>query len=134
LSKQQLLFTGNFFYAYVYGVKSNVIINLYKQVLRLVWSYGIQLWGCASDSNIQVIQRLQNKVLKCIVEAPWYIRNSGLHRDLRVETVIDIITRLASSDKKRLQNHINSEVSRLLNVQNIPRRLKRKKPFELFKQ
>jgi hypothetical protein len=107
---------------------------LYKQVPRPVWSYGIQLRGCASYSNIQVIQRYQNKVLKCIVQAPWYIRNSDLHRDLVIETVTDIITRLASSRKKRLQNHINSEVSRLLNVQNIPRRLKRKKPFELVKQ
>jgi hypothetical protein len=67
----------------------------------------------------------------CIVHAPWYIRNSDLHRDLGIETVADIITRLASSHKKSLQNHINSEVSRLFNVQNIPRRLKRKKPFEL---
>jgi hypothetical protein len=68
---------------------------VYKQVLRPVWSYGIQLWGCASDST------LQDKVLKCIVQAPWYIRNSDLHRDLRIETVTDIITRLASSHKKR---------------------------------
>jgi flagellin-specific chaperone FliS len=107
---------------------------LYKQVLRPVWSYGIQLWGCAGDSNIQLIQCFQNNVLKCIVQAPWYIRNSDLHRDLRIETVTDIITRLASSHKKRLRNHINSQVSGLLNVQNIPRQLKRKKPFELVKQ
>jgi hypothetical protein len=32
-------------------------LTLYKQIIRPVWSYGIQLWGCASDSNIQVIQR-----------------------------------------------------------------------------
>jgi hypothetical protein len=44
-------------------------LTLYKQVIRAVWSYDIQLWGCASDSNIQVIQRYQNKVLKCIVNA-----------------------------------------------------------------
>jgi hypothetical protein len=43
---------------------------LYKQVIRPVWSYGIQLWGCATVSNIQVIQRYPNKVLKCIVDAP----------------------------------------------------------------
>jgi hypothetical protein len=49
---------------------------LYKQVLRPVWSYVSSFGGCASDSNIQVIQRFQNKVLKCIVQAPWYIRNS----------------------------------------------------------
>jgi hypothetical protein len=39
---------------------SNLI--LYKQVLQPVWSYGIQLWGCASDSIIQVIQCFQYKV------------------------------------------------------------------------
>jgi hypothetical protein len=33
------------------------------------WSYGIQLWGCASDSNIEVY-----------CQAPWYVRN-GEHRD-----------------------------------------------------
>jgi hypothetical protein len=53
-------------------------LTLYKQIPRPVWSYGIQLWGCASDSNIQAIQRFQNKVLKRIVQAPWYIRNSDL--------------------------------------------------------
>jgi hypothetical protein len=53
---------------------------------------------------------------------------------LDTKTVADIITRLASSHKKGLQNHINSEVSRLLSVKNIPRRFKRKKPFELVKQ
>jgi hypothetical protein len=68
---------------------------LYKQVLRPVWSYGIQLWGWASNSNIQVIQRFQNKELKCIVQALWYIRNSDLHRDLGIETVTDIVTRPA---------------------------------------
>jgi hypothetical protein len=93
---------------------------LYKQALRPVWSYCIQLWGCASDSYIQVIERFQNKVLKCIVQAPWYIRNSDLHRYLGIETVTDTVTRLARSHKKRLQNHINSEVSTLLNVQKSP--------------
>jgi hypothetical protein len=34
---------------------------LYKQVLRTVWSYGIRLWGCASDSSIQVIQRREDE-------------------------------------------------------------------------
>jgi hypothetical protein len=75
--------------------------------------------------------RYQNKVLKCIVNAPWYIRNSDLHRDLGIETVTDIIARFAKSHEKRLQDHINIEAYRILNVNNNTRRLKRKKPFEL---
>jgi uncharacterized protein YeeX (DUF496 family) len=108
-------------------------LPLYKQVIRPVWNYGIQLWGCASDSNIQMIQHYQNKVLKCIVNAPWYVRNSDLHRDLGIESVTDIIAKFAKSHEKRLQDHINIEASRLLNVNNITRRLKRKKPFELVR-
>jgi uncharacterized protein YeeX (DUF496 family) len=106
-------------------------LTLYKQIIRPVWSYGIQLCGCASDSNIEVIESCQNKVLKCIVKALWYVRNSDLHRDLVIETVTDIIAKFAKSHEKRLQDHINIEVSRLLNVYNIARRLKRKKLFEL---
>jgi hypothetical protein len=92
---------------------------LYKQVILPVWSYCIQLWGCASDSNIEVIQRYQNKVLKCIVSAPWYVRNSDLHRHLRIKMVADINSKFAKSHEKRLQDHNSIEVSRLLNVNNI---------------
>jgi hypothetical protein len=88
----------------------NKIIS-YKQVIRPVWSYGIQLWGCARDFNIQVIQRYLNKVLKCTVNAPWYFRNSDLHRDLGIETITDIIAKFAKSHEKRLQNHINIPLS-----------------------
>jgi hypothetical protein len=93
-------------------------LTLYKQVIRPVWNYGIQLWGCASDSNIQVIQRYHNKVIKCIVNAPWYLRNSDLHRDLEIVTVTDIIAKFAKSHEKRLEDHIDIEASRLLKVDN----------------
>jgi hypothetical protein len=43
---------------------------LYKKVMCPVWSYGNQLWGCASESDIEVVQRFKNKVLNSIVNAP----------------------------------------------------------------
>jgi hypothetical protein len=42
-------------------------ILVYNPVMKPVWTYGIQLWGCASKSNIQTIQRCQNQVLRGIV-------------------------------------------------------------------
>jgi hypothetical protein len=60
---------------------------IYKEVIRSVWSHGIQLWGCASDSNIEVIQRYQSKMLKYVVNAPWYVRNSDFHCDLGIKIV-----------------------------------------------
>lgn len=104
---------------------------LYKQILKPVWTYGIQLWGCTKKSNLETIQRFQNKVLRNIVDAPWYIRNSDLHRDLEVEPVTCEIQKFARKHEERLHNHENVEAIQLLDNRNIVRRLKRKKPFEL---
>jgi hypothetical protein len=51
--------------------------------------------------------------------------------DVSEEPGASIIAKFAKSHEKRLQDHINIEASRILNVFNITRRLKRKKPFEL---
>ncbi|RZF36671.1 hypothetical protein LSTR_LSTR012757 [Laodelphax striatellus] len=73
---------------------------LYKQILKPVWTYGIQLWGCTRPSNVEIIQRFQNKVLRSSVDAPWYVRNSDLHRDLGMATVPDEIQRFAIKTRK----------------------------------
>jgi uncharacterized protein YeeX (DUF496 family) len=54
-----------------------------------------------------------------------------LGASLGIETVADIIAKFAKSHEKRLQDHIHIEASILLNMNNITRQLKRKKPFEL---
>lgn len=106
-------------------------LTIYNQILKPVWMYGAQLWGCAKKSNIEVIQRFQNKILRTIVNAPWYIRNSDLHRDLKVPTITAEINKLAASHQERLRLHPNQEASNLLNTSNLRRRLKRTNPFEL---
>ena len=107
---------------------------IYKQVLKPVWTYGIQLWGCTSKNNIEIIQRFQNKVLRTIVNAPWYIRNKDLHRDLNVAMVQDEICRFAQQHAKRLSIHANDEVAKLIQIQNSQRRLKRVRPLDLAQE
>lgn len=104
---------------------------LYKQVLMPVWTYGIQLWGCTKKSNVQIIQRFQNKVLRGIVNAPWYIRNDDLHRDLNIDFVAKVIQYYAEAHEQRLHRHVNVEAIQLLDNTDQVRRLKRTKPFEL---
>ena len=104
---------------------------LYKQVLKPVWTYGIQLWGCTCQSNRKIIQRFQNKVLRGIVDAPWYIRNDNLHKDLNVEMVDKEVKKFAQSHEQRLLKHVNVEALQLLDNDGLVRRLKRTKPFEL---
>jgi hypothetical protein len=45
------------------------------------------LWGCAAASNLAIIQRYQAKILRQITDAPWYVTNHTLHKDLRIPQV-----------------------------------------------
>jgi hypothetical protein len=58
-------------------------------------TYAIQLWGCTKPSDTAVIQRFQNKLLRNIVDAPWYVRNDDLHIDFNMEMVTAEIRRFA---------------------------------------
>jgi len=60
-----------------------------------VWTYGIQLWRCTKRSNTDIIERCQNKVLRNVVDAPWYIRNADLHKDLQMEMITNEIGKFA---------------------------------------
>ena len=42
---------------------------IHKQILKPVWTYSIQLWGCTKQTNIDIIQRFQNNVLRHMVNA-----------------------------------------------------------------
>ena len=56
-------------------------IKLYKTVIKLAWTYGIQQWGTASNSNIEILRRFQSKTLRSLINAPWYVTNETNHRD-----------------------------------------------------
>ena len=45
-------------------------IKIYGAILKPVWTYGIQLWGTTSNSNVEILQRYQSKTLRQIVNAP----------------------------------------------------------------
>ena len=109
-------------------------ILLYKQVLRPVWMYGIQLWGCSKKSNIKIIQTFQNKVLRGIVKAPWFVRNDHIHKDLNMTTVNEEIGATAERHEHRLHNHPNVTVLQMLDNSRKRRRLKRTKPSDLVKK
>jgi len=78
------------------------------------------------------MKRFQKKVIRNIVDVPWYIRNAYLHRDLQMEMVMNESGKFAKKRKERLLHHVNVETIQLLNNSELVRRLKSKKPFELM--
>jgi hypothetical protein len=103
---------------------------LYKTILKPIWTYGIQLWGTASSSNIEILERFQYKVLHMIVNAPWYVPNSLIRRDLSCPTVKEEIRRYSSHYGDLLRTHPNHLAVNLLRLpENI--RLRRFLPTDL---
>ena len=80
---------------------------LYFVELRPIWTYSIPLWGSAANSNIQIIQRLEDNTLRKITGAPWYISTHQLHQDLALETVHQIAARATIRYVERLLAHTN---------------------------
>jgi hypothetical protein len=56
----------------------------------------IQLWGTASTSNKEILERLQSKALRMIVDAPWYVPNTVIRRDLQIPAVKEELRRYSS--------------------------------------
>jgi len=59
---------------WITGRKSKLSLGskllVYKAILKPIWTYGVQLWGSASNSNIDILERFQSKALRIITEAP----------------------------------------------------------------
>jgi hypothetical protein len=79
----------------------------YKVVLKPILSYGLQLWGTVCTSNIEILERFQSKAFGMITDAPSYVPNAVLRRDLRFPSVKEKIQRLSSQHSARLDSHPN---------------------------
>jgi hypothetical protein len=96
--------------------------------IKPVWTYGIELWGCATKSNITVIQRYQSKLLRTITTAPRYVSNQTLHSDLHIPHVSTIFRERTATHHTTLDSHPKPLMEPLVHPPN--RRLKRRWTFD----
>jgi hypothetical protein len=74
----------------------------------------MELWGCARKPNISIIQRSQSKILRIIVDAPWYVFNATLHADLDMSYAQDTIHQKCNKHHTTLETHENPLLKTLL--------------------
>jgi hypothetical protein len=79
-----------------YKLSTNNKLLIYKVIFKPFWTYGIQLWGTTSNSNIEILEHFQSKVLRLTVDAPWNVSNSVIHNDLQIPTAKEEISRFSS--------------------------------------
>jgi len=98
-------------------------VLVYKVAIKSIWTYGIELWCCASNSIIAILQRCQSKILRSMADAPWHVSNSTLHNDLGIPFIKDVLQERSTKHHDRLEVHPNALLQPLLEKQNN-RRLK----------
>jgi hypothetical protein len=102
------------------GRKSKLSTNnkllLYKAILKPIWTYGKQLWGTASTSNIEILEHFQSKTLCMIVFGIWYLPNMVIRRDLQIQTVNEEIQHYSSQYSARLSAHPNDLIANLMEL------------------
>jgi len=120
---------------YIVGRKSQLSLEnkllVYKVILKPVWTYGIQLWGTASNANLEILDRFQSKVLRIITDAPQYVPNTIIKRDLQIPTVKQGARKFSAKYRKRLYTHLNNLANTLFKEKFGTRRLKRLYPTDL---
>ena len=108
-------------------------LKIYKMIIKPIWTYGIPLWGTATMSHINKLESLQSKILRTIVNAPWYVRNEDIHEDLKIPMFKEEIGKYVKKYKEVTATHPNklaAEASKTF----IKRTLKRKHLTDITKE
>ncbi|GFT60396.1 RNA-directed DNA polymerase from mobile element jockey [Trichonephila clavipes] len=70
-------------------------VLLYKSIIRPVMCYGSQIFGSAGMCHLKKLHTLTNSFLRQIVNAPWFIRNEVIYRDLKIKPFLPHIKDLS---------------------------------------
>ena len=107
-------------------------LTLYKMIIKPIWTYGIEIWGTASATNIKPISVIQNKILRLITNAYRFIPNTNIRNDLHIESVEQEIAKRIKTYIQKTTIHQNQEIRELSHQDlNSALRLRRFRPTDL---
>ena len=113
-------------------LKTECTLLLYKTIIRPLITYGCTVWGPSiSAGKLKKLQTLQNKILRISVNAPWFVRNNQLHRELGIDTLSEFFKKTARKFLLNLEN-VPGAISYNLGQSTIDRRLKAKLPQDIL--
>lgn len=83
---------------------------MYKTIIKPIWMHGIPLWRTAATSHMNKLELLRSKIIRTVVNAPWYVRNENLRKDLKITMVKEEIDRCTNRYKEGITTHPNQLV------------------------
>ena len=113
-------------------LKKKCSLLIYKQILRLLITYTCSIWGKCALTHLKKLQIFQNKILRIIINSPWFVRNQSIHKDFKISKHQDHIKNLADSFFKSIQKSTGSMHYQLNTGPPIQCCLRRGRPHDLI--
>ncbi|XP_017786763.1 PREDICTED: RNA-directed DNA polymerase from mobile element jockey-like [Nicrophorus vespilloides] len=82
-------------------------LAIYKSIIISGMTYASLAWGHAAHTHMHKLQVIQNKTLRTIFNAPWYVRNEQLHREANIPYLSEYMTKTATKAFARAETHTN---------------------------
>lgn len=95
---------------------------LWISMIRPILLYACPAWATAASTHVQKMEAMQNKALRLMSGAPWFLRNSQLRRELKIESMRQTIKKRAQDTLNRMNTLDNSAVRDVLDYNPINRR------------
>lgn len=85
-------------------------LRIYLTIIRPAITDAAVSWGCAEPTYINKVQVIQNKILRIITDAPWFVSNRQLRRELEVPSIWRFLKATAIKTIQKAENHENDLV------------------------
>ena len=86
---------------------------LYNATIRPILSYASPVWLYAAASHLKKIQTVENKIIRKIIGAPWFVKNQNIRKDLQITP---ILSKLKASLENFSKSFKATENSLLVNL------------------
>ena len=107
---------------------SDVLNKMYREIVEPHLSYCCSVWGCCSESKIDVLQKIQNRAARIVTSSPYDASAAAIIESLGWSTISDLIRKetatlayeslnsLAPNYLRRLFAKCSDERERLLSL------------------
>ncbi|GFS50261.1 RNA-directed DNA polymerase from mobile element jockey [Trichonephila clavipes] len=85
-------------------------VLLYKAILRPIMLYASPIWAAAAVTHLKKLHTFQNIQLRSAANAPWFVRNEVLQKDLNVPPLLNFINKQSENFFNRLPQISNESI------------------------
>lgn len=108
-------------------------LSVFKSVIRPSLTYACQIWNNIANTHLKKLQIIQNKYLRKAVQAPWFIPNKQIHRELNIPPINEYIQQVSNRFFTLLPSCTSAQIFNLGKNASIPNRIISRYPKDSLK-